>query len=139
MLGTIVFTVSAPQKAAYLALVSVAPPFGDSANRCVYAAKKQVYAVAATAFDERGLKSFVEGLLTGRQKVAPYPSDGLPSIAETAEWDGKDAPVEEDSGLDDDMAEFLREQQAAREAEEAEAAAAATADTGTEHDDDSDL
>ena len=68
----------------------------------------------------------------------PYPSNGLPSIAETLEWDGKDAPVEEDSGLDDDMAEFLREQQAAREAEEAEAAAAAAADSSTE-DDDSDL
>lgn len=71
--------------------------------------------------------------------MAPYPSDGLPSIAETAEWDGKDAPVEEDSGLDDDMAEFLREQQAAREAEEAEAAAATAADTGAEEEDDSDL
>lgn len=105
---------------------------------CASAAKKQVYAVAATAFDERGLKSFVEGLLTGRQTVVPYPSDGLPSIAETPEWDGKDAPVEEDGGLDDEMAEFLREQQAAREAEEAEAAAAAAADTGTA-DDDSDL
>lgn len=105
---------------------------------CLRSAKKQVYAVASTAFDERGLTSFVEGLLTGRQKVQPYPSNGLPSIVETAEWDGKDAPVEEDGGLDDDMAEFLREQQAAREKEEAEAAAAAAADAGAA-DDDSDL
>jgi hypothetical protein len=31
------------------------------------------------------------------QNVVGYPSDGLPAIAETPEWDGKDAPVEEDS------------------------------------------
>ena len=31
------------------------------------------------------------------QNVVSYPSDGLPAIAETPEWDGKDAPVEEDS------------------------------------------
>lgn len=47
------------------------------------------------------------------------------------------------AGLDDEMAEFLREQQAAREAEEAEAAAAAAAAEAQEgaagDEDDSDL
>lgn len=121
-----------------------------------------------TAFDERGLKSFIEGLLTGRQKVSAYPASGLPAIGDTEEWDGKDGKVEEDDGgLDDEskfytqsavasdvwvcserlrvvtVMEFLKEQQAEREAEEKAAAellaaeeAAAGESGGAEDDDD---
>jgi hypothetical protein len=119
--------------------------------------------------DERGLKSFIEGLLTGRQKVVAYPASGLPAIvsqsgtrqtfvggsllmscivclagligqADTEEWDGKDGKVEEDAGLDDEMMEFLKEQQAEREAEEKAAAEEAEAEAGGDaEEDDSDL
>ena len=44
--------------------------------------KKERFASSRLAFDEAGLTSFVEGLLTGKQGTEPYPADGLPAITE---------------------------------------------------------
>jgi hypothetical protein len=71
-----------------------------------------------TAYDEAGVQAFIDGLFAGKQVTEPYPKAGLPAIAATTPWDGKDAPVIEEEADDDLMAELLAEAQAKAAAEE---------------------
>ena len=76
--------------------------FGYPAMAAVNA-RKMKYATLRGPFDSTGVDEFLRTVSVGRGSTSPIKGAELPTIQETAPWDGKDGelPVEEDIDLSD--------------------------------------
>lgn len=65
--------------------------------------RKMKYATLKGPFDSAGVDEFLRAVSVGRGSTSPIKGAALPSVEETAPWDGKDGelPVEEDIDLSD--------------------------------------
>ena len=66
-------------------------------------ARKMKYATLKGPFDNTGIDEFLRTVSVGRGSTSPIVGGNLPSVEETAPWDGKDGelPEEEDIDLSD--------------------------------------
>ncbi|XP_015757411.1 PREDICTED: protein disulfide-isomerase A6-like [Acropora digitifera] len=76
--------------------------FGYPAMAAVNA-RKMKYATLKGPFDSAGVDEFLRTVSVGRGSTSPVKGAALPSVEETAPWDGKDGelPVDEDIDLSD--------------------------------------
>jgi protein disulfide-isomerase A6 len=64
---------------------------------------REAYSVLRGSFSEKGITSFLHGVMTGRQQTIKL-SQALPAVVTITPWDGQDAaPIEEELSLSDIM------------------------------------
>jgi thioredoxin-like negative regulator of GroEL len=67
----------------------------------VMSAEKKVFSIMRVSWSEKNIKSFLNDALSGKEKMASMSS--VPTATKVSPWDGKDAEVVQDAGLEDWM------------------------------------
>lgn len=63
-------------------------------------AEKKVFSIMRVSWSEKNAKSFLNDALSGKEKMAPM--SVVPSVTKVSPWDGKDAEVVPEAGLEED-------------------------------------
>jgi protein disulfide-isomerase A6 len=58
---------------------------------------REAYSVLRGSFSEKGITSFLHGVMTGRQEMIQLSQ--LPTVVTVAPWDGQDAPIQDEISL----------------------------------------